>query len=1161
MRRFTILLCVIAMLAFSVAVFAQSDTARVVGTITDTSGAAIPGVSVTATNTATGRAITVQTDGTGSYVIGSLPPGTYNIDAKVAKFKTASAKNVVLQISQVQEISLKMVPGGAEEVVNVTDEVPLVETTTSSTGEVIQGRQVTELPLNGRNFTQLALLTPGVTRGAYGDISMGGSGGTSAETFRNSETGGAALSANGLRPQANNFILDGVDNNESLVNSIVFFPPAEAIQEFRVNTSVAPAEYGRAGGAIVQTSIKSGSNAFHGSVFEFRRSGFMDAHQWNTPGPIDFKQNQFGATLGGPLWKNRLFFFADYQGRRQNQPQNDGLTTVPTDAMRNGDFSALLGHAGITYAPNAAICPNLYSGGALLPQFDNSHGYIFDPMTCLPFGWNGTTATNIIPSNRMNPVAVRYLNLFPEPNAPGNVGFPWQNNYQPYRQSIRNFDDFDARLDYVIGQNDTLFTRYSYGQDNFTVTDRLRDATHDLPSGWGSGANFNHPRGFASGWTHTFSSSVISEFRFAWTRPAYGYNPPLQSEALAASIGIPNANRNSLLGGMALIGGWGNYGELEYTGDGGPYQVPQRTLQFSDSISWTHMRHTFKFGFNILNRKVDFVQGNNAKGYFWIDGGDPSWGSGLVGCRSGAFTGYQVSELLAGFVCAYNIGTFNGYYDTRNWETGYFAQDDWRVTDKLTLNLGLRYDLYTWPYEQNDMQSNFDPTTGTLVHPNAPGWPRSLINTDTNNLAPRVGFAYDLRGNGKTVIRGGYGMFYFLDRGGVGLQLSNNPDFNGTSQYNACVNVGGTIDCSGATPGSGYRIALSGAAPIGSMNSMLATGPLPSATAAANPNNLTSANNVIYYPRNSQNSSIQQWNIQIEQQLTSNMSVDVAYVGTKMDHLATNYNANAGNYNGRWFPNVGSINTYAFNGSGNYKGLQASLNRRMTNGLQFTAAYTWSKTRDNSNSAFAGTGGRILVTNQGVPLLANNWGNSDNDIPQFFTGSALYELPWGKGRRWMSDAPRAVDMILGGWQLNNIVTLSSGSPFDVYGGGTTSPRPNYNGGCTLNAPNHTYLNCPGGAFTLPTGNAIGTLERNYFHGPGLHTWDASIFKNIQITERVQAQLRFEGFNLTNTAQFTNPNGSLGGFDINGQSLPWNTTLNGTRFASERQFQIAARITF
>jgi hypothetical protein len=261
-------------------VIAQTDTARLVGTVTDSSGAVVSGATVTVTNTGTARAVSAQTSGDGGYVVNALPPGKYHIEVKQTGFKTATT-DIILEVSQVQEISLKLEPGAVGTTVDVTGEVALVDTSTSSTGEVIQGRQVTELPLNGRNFTQLALLTPGITRGAYGDISSGGGSGTNAETYRNSETGGAALSANGLRPQANNFILDGVYNNEGLVNSIVFFPPAEAIEEFRVNTSVAPAEYGRAGGAIVQTSIKSGTNQVHGSAFWFRRSGFAEANPYN----------------------------------------------------------------------------------------------------------------------------------------------------------------------------------------------------------------------------------------------------------------------------------------------------------------------------------------------------------------------------------------------------------------------------------------------------------------------------------------------------------------------------------------------------------------------------------------------------------------------------------------------------------------------------------------------------------------------------------------------------------------------------------------------------------------------------------------------------------------------------------------------------------------
>src|ERR1700722_10263019 len=312
-RFFAALLLVICLAAMA---SAQTDTARVIGTITDSTGAVLPNATVTITDVGTGRVVTATTDGSGQYTVNALAIGKYHVDVTATGFKTSGA-DFALQVSQVQEISLKLEAGAAGTTVDVTGDVPLVDTATSSTGEVIQGRQVTELPLNGRNFTQLALLTPGVTRGAYGDIASGGGSGTNAETYRNSETGGAALSANGLRPQANNFILDGVDNNEGLVNSIIFFPPAEAIQEFRVNTSVAPAEFGKGGGAILQTSIKPGTNDLHGSAFLFRRSGFGAAEPYGQTTPIVFRQAQFGGTVGGAIWKNKLFGFGDYQGRRQ----------------------------------------------------------------------------------------------------------------------------------------------------------------------------------------------------------------------------------------------------------------------------------------------------------------------------------------------------------------------------------------------------------------------------------------------------------------------------------------------------------------------------------------------------------------------------------------------------------------------------------------------------------------------------------------------------------------------------------------------------------------------------------------------------------------------------------------------------------------------------
>ena len=407
----------------------------------------------------------------------------------------------------------------------------------------------------------------------------------------------------------------------------------------------------------MQTSIKSGTNEIHGSAFWFRRSGFAEANPYNFQGDKVFRQNQFGGTIGAPLWKNKFFVFGDYQGRRQSQPNAVEFASVPTDRMRGtfagetgiADFSELFGTT-LTSVPSCA---------GPVPFGTVPTGQIYDPTTCTPFA--GNLITN------PNPVALKYLQTFPEPNVAGTI----LNNFRAQRQQIRNFDDYDIRADFIASQKDQLFFRWSYGKDNFTVTNRLGPC---CPSGFGSGDNVNHPSGFAVGYTRTFTTNILNEFHFGYIDTTYGYNPPNLGQRLGADLGIPGANPTPLLGGQVLIGG--NNTELEYQGDGGPYKVPQKLYQFRDSLSYIHGHHVLKAGVDIGKRQVDFVQGNNAKGY-WIIGGDNYPGTGR-------FTGYEVSELLAGFV-DYRIGLFNGIYQTRSWETGYFVQDDWRITNRLTL--------------------------------------------------------------------------------------------------------------------------------------------------------------------------------------------------------------------------------------------------------------------------------------------------------------------------------------------------------------------------------------------------------------------------------------------------------------------------------------------
>ncbi len=1152
-----------AAVPFSATMYAQTDTARVTGSVVDASGAIIPNAKVTITNT-DDNSVTVVTSGSdGNFTANALRPGHYKAELQVAGF-ASEVQNFKLDVSQVQALEFHAKVGSENTVVDVTDAAPLVDSTTSSTGIVIQDRELSDLPLNGRNFTELALLAPGITRGQNGGAASGYQNGNQpVETIRYNDTGGAGLSANGLRPQANNFLLDGLDNNESLVNTIVVFPPVEGLSEFRVTNTLAPAEFGRAGGAIVQAALKSGTNQIHGSAFVFDRDQHVGGASANyfspTVAPIANHRLLFGGTVGGPIWKDRIFGFGDYQGSRFTLPDGGPtINTVPTAKMRTGDFSELLGSGQTTvptiynpanpnqYSPTGCTAFTTVHGLSVTTQqqlnatIDN--GAIFDPTTCAQFGT--VTAPNVIPAGRLNKVGLNYLNAFPAANrTPINNVI---NNYQNIQVTELKYNDFDTRLDFKVSAKDYVFARYNYGQDNQTLTTSLVG----LPSGFGSGSNNTHPREAAGGYNHTFSPNLINEFRFGYTRPFFGYINPFAGDPLSQNLGIPNANRNALLSGGALIGG-GN-SEISYTGDGGPYEVPQKTYQFVDSVSYSRGKHSLKFGANVIRREVDFFQAvYNAKGFFNLNASD--------------YTGYEVSDLAAAFVDNYSISDPTGYYHTISFETGYFAQDDWKIGRRLVLNLGLRYDLYTHPYEQNNLQSNFDISTVSLQVAGKNGNSRSLINTNYNNFAPRIGFAYDAYGTGKTIIRGGYGIYYFLDRGGVGNQLSDNPDFNGSSSYSSA---------------SGYRIALSGAAPqittpppgpYAGNQSENATGNLPSATTSVNeaaPTNVS----VISYPKNSPTSTIQQFNLQVEQQLDTNTALNISYVGTRATHLFNdiNYTGTQLVTGNKFFQAQGlSVTLDETTGSSFYNGLQTRLNRRLANGLNFTAAYTWSHSVDNSTGPFSPEGSGSVPIDTSGPRLDLNRGNSDDDERNFFTFSMLAELPFGRGKMIGSHVNRAVDYAIGGWQLSPLLILGSGTPFDInVNGGNVFTRPDFIGGGRIYlhpsaANNYQFLNPA--VFAAPpvasTGNyaRVGTVHRNEFYGPGYRSVNLSIFKGIPITERVHSEIRGQAYNLFNTPAFGNPINT--GLSTNAANNTYFATINGTRYRSEREIELAYRVTF
>src|SRR5580704_5760416 len=732
---------------------AQTVTARLTGTITDPNGAAVVGATVSVTNTATGQVSTAQTNDQGFYVVPALPPGQYHEEVTQKGFEKVN-RDFELQVSQIAVVDFQLTIGTINESITVTGGSPVIDAADSSVSTVIQGRQITELPLNGRNFTQLATLVPGVNRG----IPTGSATGTqnNTETFRYSESGGGSLAVNGLPPQANNFIFDGIDNNETLVNTIIFFTPADALQEFTVITNIAPAEYGRAGGGIVSSTLHSGSNEFHGSAFWFHRDENLDSKFFFDSGnkPV-FARNQFGGTVGGPVIKNKLFFFVDYQGLRLNQPQGSSVGTVPTDLMRTGDFSELL-----CGSEAATTCPA--STGLIIPV------HITDPITGLQFEGSGAQP-NVIPAGRINSVGDAYLKAFPEPNCPlsdsrcGTI----INNYVNSSNLVEDWNDFDVRADYNLSAKDQVFARYSWGKDDNIEAPFLTT----LPSGFGTGTTFNHPNGASIGWTHSFQANVINEMHFGYVRTTYGYTPPFANVPICNNLGIPNCNNSSDLGGIALIGG--SNSQIEYTGDYGPYLVPQTSFDWNNSLSWVKGNHTIKMGASIIRRQLNLFRPITGKGFFNLCGNG----------GTDSATGYETSDLLAGFVCTYSDGVPYGMVGTRSWENGLFAQDDWRVNNRLTLNLGFRWDIFTQPIEVDDRQANFDLTTGALIIAGTNGAPRGLVPNDYKNFGPRAGFAYQLTGDGKTVVRGGIGVFYFVDRGGIDNQLAQNPPFSGAANF------------------------------------------------------------------------------------------------------------------------------------------------------------------------------------------------------------------------------------------------------------------------------------------------------------------------------------------------------------------------------------------
>lgn len=1058
--------CFLSLLLMVTAAVGQTTTGTIQGTVRDSAGAIIPNATVTVTNVNTNVSSTWTTNDNGDFTAPFQIPGDYEVAVEMANYKRTVRGGIKLLIGERAVADIALEAGQISETVSVISDTPLIKTATSEVSQVIEGRPINELPLNsatGRNFTGLMTLIPGTLR-------------TNPVGLFDAPQGNSSFSVNGQRDSANNYTVDGADNNESLLGIVTVLPPPDAIGEFKIQTNAYAAEFGRAGGAVVNVQTRSGTNNFSGSLYTFLRNDAFDAR-----GPFDaaklppLRQNEIGGTIGGPIKRDSTFFFFDYVYFRQRAGQTY-LATVPTLAQRQGNFLASEG-AGTIFNPYTARLVN--------------NVLVRDPFP-----------GNVIPQSLINPIGQRLINLYPAPNRTGNVrpGIGVGNNFSGVSTQVQDAHRFDLRIDHTLTQNDNLTGRYSFF-DAYTALTPLfgNQAIGAVPARVGQGDSRNQNLVLSE--VHTFSPSKINEFRVSYNRIATTFAGYDYGTNLAQELGIPNINIfGETSSGLPRI----NFSD-ELTAIGTDAPIPairyEETYQLVDNFSLISGRHNVKFGADIRRFRGDFFQISleSPRGRFDFD-------------RN--YTGSSAASLLLGFPSLIRRGVI---YDTpRNRLAQYFffAQDDFKVSSRLTLNYGLRYELYTPALDQRDNQSNFDIRTGQVLIANRGNNSRSLVETDGNNFAPRVGFAFSL--NDRTVTRGGYGVSYFPDKfGASGGTLNTNYPY---------------ITLQEITPADRFiptpSLSISNGIPV----------PLrPSLTQESVP----LVGDITVIDPQYEIGYTQFWNLMVQRQFMSDLLLEVAYVGTKGTNLFGNVHVNlnqpapgpgaiaARRPYATLAPAATNIRLRDSSQSSIYHSLQVKFEKRLSRGFYFLNSYTWSKSIDDN----------------ALKIDPTNWrdrtrGPSGTDARHLFTHSSLFELPIGRGRRFGGDMNPVLDAVIGGWQLNGIYTFRTGLPttatlsaglvsLTLNNGGANRPDQIADPNDVSNRSINQWFNTA--AFVAPATNSyrFGNAGRNTIRGPRLSNLDISLFKNFRFRERYTVQFRSEFFNIPNHPNYALPNATLG----------------------------------
>jgi Carboxypeptidase regulatory-like domain/TonB dependent receptor/TonB-dependent Receptor Plug Domain len=1252
---------------------AQVDTGSISGTVTDPSGAVVNGAKVTLTNEGTAATLSTTTGNDGGYKFSPVRIGNYKIDTSATGFKTDSTAHVAVDVSSNVLVNFKLTPGNVTETVEVTSEAPLLQTQDASVGQVVNQRSVNDLPLNGRNFTFLAQLAAGVNT-------------PQADTRGNAASG--AFSANGLRPAQNNYMLDGIDNNSDTVDFLngtnyVVLPPVDAVQEFKVETSGFSAEYGRSAGAVLNATIKSGTNDYHGSAWEFFRNDKLDAADYfEDAGGIpkgELRQNQFGVTFGGPVIKNKMFFFGDYEGFRRVQGtiQTGTVPTVADNASGFSDLSDLITQTGniADCAATGARCDDLgrvIPNGTILDPASTravtagsadpitgltatASGFVRDPFSYSSALGGSVFGTGACPANtinfsgqitacslnnmdpaRLDPNAIKLLQLFPSPTTGGIA-----NNFASSRPLYEHRNAFDARLDVNFTQKDQLFFRVSYVDDPQFIPGLFGGVADG--GAFQQGIQTAKAQQAALVYTHVFSPSTVNVARVGFNHLHTTRTGPdgADSSDIPSQFGIAGIPQGSLNGGLPAItfDGLSTLGSNNFL----PSDELSQTLQVTDDFTKIYGKHSFKMGIEYQHIRFSTLQPAWSRGQFQFTGeyNDISKNNGQnLGIAQFLLT---PSATTGGANGVSNVGGPDGVYasnisttdDGKNYFATYF-QDDWKISSKLTLNLGLRWDYFGLIYERHGKQANWvpygapsgspmfllpggtDPSTLSASFTNQlaadnialkiGGYGLGLGRPQKNNFAPRFGFAYQV--TPKLVARGGLGLFYnaFENQGygpndGENYPFVYNFSWFSTNDYtplgsNPAANPNPWTGCPTAGPGG-----------VATLSSGFSCIPLSPAAVNASGLGLQGLQFAFKTPYTLGG------NFTLQYQIQPSLTVQAGYVTTQGRHLQTGIGANnvqeilpAGAATNTFIPfaGFGGGSYQATVGSSSYNGLQTKVEKQFSDGLNFLATYTWSKTFSDANDLLNGgnVGGYRAPSIPGFGI-GRDRGLADFDIRNVVHLSGGYLLPIGKGKRFMGSASKYEEAVFGGWSINAIATLQGGQPITLSCPTATTAGTNC---IDLTVPGqsqklglHTDTNGKlswfgnPGAFTQPCVMG-GTAASGVVTGlapipnspsgcvpldgvaalgggpstsvsPGFRRLDFSLFKGFKLSERFSLQFRAEFFNLFNHPNFNAP--GFGGNGVVAISNSGNYTnpnfgeIGSTRDApyDPRQIQFALKLYF